>query len=88
MADISFSCASCGESLEAPVEMAGEVVACPSCQHDIRVPSASPASADVAPGAAGRCPDCGADMEADAVLCVKCGFHLGTGKRIETQFSE
>ena len=42
MSDISFACPSCLQVLEAPPEMAGEVVACPSCQKEIRVPKPAP----------------------------------------------
>ena len=38
MADVSFACPSCQQVLEAPPEMAGELVSCPSCQKDILVP--------------------------------------------------
>lgn len=30
-----------------------------------------------------RCPSCQMPMNAGAVLCVNCGFHLPTGKRIK-----
>lgn len=32
------------------------------------------------------CPDCGADMDPEAVLCLSCGFHRRLGKRIQTDF--
>jgi len=38
MPDVSFSCPNCRQHLDAPPEMAGEVVSCPSCQKNIRVP--------------------------------------------------
>jgi hypothetical protein len=30
------------------------------------------------------CPECRADMDPAAVICVNCGFHLGIGRRLET----
>lgn len=38
MADINFDCPGCGQNLDAPVEMAGEVITCPACQGEIVVP--------------------------------------------------
>jgi hypothetical protein len=32
----------------------------------------------------GSCPECGTDMEPDAVLCIQCGFHKGLGRRLST----
>jgi DNA-directed RNA polymerase subunit RPC12/RpoP len=104
MADITFSCSSCGQELEAPEEYAGELVACPNCQSEITVPSSSLAAGAEAGAAVdpddddpddedgddqetdGSCPECGADMEPDTVLCMSCGFHKGMGKRIGTDF--
>ena len=38
MAEIKFDCEHCGQTLEAPDEMAGETLACPSCEGEIIVP--------------------------------------------------
>jgi len=38
MSDIPFSCPHCKQHLESPNEMAGEIIACPTCQKDLRVP--------------------------------------------------
>jgi len=108
MPDIEFSCPSCGQTLEAPLELAGESVECPSCQEVMVVPAAEREDAnlrDVSFGAEGSsvgdalteaasplpdeddgsCPECGADMEPDAVLCIQCGFHKGLGRRVSTE---
>jgi hypothetical protein len=78
--------------------MVGMVVECPSCEQHIKVPGAAvaesapegpgaePEEAEAAP-AAPSCPSCGVDMEADAVLCVQCGFHTKLGKQIKTDVS-
>ena len=39
MADIRFSCPGCGQVLEAPPEMVGELVECPSCQQQFSIPA-------------------------------------------------
>ena len=31
------------------------------------------------------CPECGADMDPDAVLCLHCGYHKALGKKIATE---
>lgn len=46
MTDISFYCSHCGQHLDAPPEMAGEQLACPSCDNPIQVPGGIP---DLAP---------------------------------------
>ena len=111
MPDIEFACPSCGQTLEAPLELAGEKVDCPSCQEVMVVPQPDPeepslqdvsfgdeqkavpsvedalANADNnLPGEEdGSCPECGADMEPEAVLCIQCGFHKGLGRRMSTE---
>lgn len=42
MADITFNCPSCKQSLEAPLEMSGNIVECPLCKRRIKVPPAAP----------------------------------------------
>lgn len=102
MADIEFNCPECGQVLEAPSEMAGESLACPSCDAPITIPQPSAPEPDEAPifpnlpnvegnepyteTAENVCPECGATLQADAVLCVQCGFHLKLGKKISTEF--
>lgn len=82
MADIEFTCPNCDQVLEAADDLAGESIECPSCNTEIAVPG----------GAAGddagkECPNCGALMDDDAVLCVECGFHTRMGRQIETDMS-
>ena len=38
MPDINFNCPSCGQNLEAPEDMAGDVLDCPACQKPLTVP--------------------------------------------------
>ena len=52
MADISFSCTHCSQHLEAPPDMAGMALECPSCNREIMVPKpALRARPPAAPGA-------------------------------------
>ena len=100
MPDMTFNCPECGQELEAPDELAGEVVECPTCSAQIQIPGADETEADEAvekPSPASilpamdepsnSCPECGTEMEPDAVLCVACGFHTGLGKKIDTDFA-
>lgn len=97
MADISFACPNCSQVLEAPEDMAGQVVECPSCQQQISVPgpevesesddeapAAEAEEGDEAEASGAKCPSCGTAMEPDAVLCMNCGFHTKLGKKINT----
>ena len=109
MAEIKFDCEHCGQVLEAPEEMAGEALACPSCEGTITVPRAllrtrpgaedpvaaptAPTPAPAMPDASGtgaqshgrECPSCGNTMATDAVLCIECGYHFDSKKKLETQ---
>jgi hypothetical protein len=42
MADVKFNCATCNQSLEAPQEMLGKTINCPSCQSPIAIPTPPP----------------------------------------------
>ena len=33
-------------------------------------------------GSAGQCPSCGAEMAADAVICIECGYNVSTGQQM------
>lgn len=83
MADIEFSCPGCGMVLSAPEEMAGELVECPECSHQMNVPMAGEAGDE---DGAQVCPECGQAMSDGAVLCLGCGFHTKLGKKISTEF--
>lgn len=38
MPDINFNCSECGQNLDAPDDMVGLFVECPSCQKIIKIP--------------------------------------------------
>ena len=99
MADIEFSCSACGQVLEAPEEMQGDVIECPSCNAEITIPQTEAAESVVfqpiptvqdnspyAEPAGNVCPECSAQLAPNAVLCIECGFHLKLGKKISTDF--
>src|SRR5215208_7702281 len=86
-----FSCAACGKEFRWKPEIAGRKAKC-KCGQTLTVPAAPPAPAAVqtappppppAPApATPACPECGADLPANAVLCVNCGYNLKTGQKI------
>ena len=41
MPDLNFDCPHCGQNLDAPADMAGVEIACPSCEKGISIPSES-----------------------------------------------
>lgn len=41
MSDINFDCPKCGQNLDAPPDLAGLFIECPSCASIIKVPTAS-----------------------------------------------
>lgn len=87
MSIISFNCPGCQQPIEAPDEMAGQVAQCPACAQEIVIPqSDSDEDIDLVADEQSDnvCSSCGAAMEADAILCVQCGFHAGLGKKIDT----
>jgi transcription elongation factor Elf1 len=99
MADISFVCPQCNQELEAPTELAGDIVECPSCETQLEVPGAevsqpaeppseapNPSSYPATPSVENACSNCKKTMEVGAVLCLKCGYHAKLGKTIDTSF--
>ncbi len=89
MSEIKFKCPSCSTELEAPEDMAGDVVECPSCSQNISIPQPS-AGVEVASSSGNNhnaCPNCQVEMEAEAVICLNCGYHKGLGKVIKTDLS-
>jgi len=83
MPDIKFDCPMCQQTLEAPEEMMGQDIECPSCQKQITIPGAEPAKQEVS---GTKCPECGKALDEGVVLCIHCGFHLKLGKKIATDF--
>ena len=93
---INVTC-SCGKTVSANDGLAGRRVKCPDCRALISIPG-EPTFEEVRSGMAElldeigmqatrtgvRCPNCRNDLEADAVLCIACGYNLETGKLLKT----
>ena len=82
MSELKFSCPHCQQHIQCDPGYAGMEIACPACNNQMLVPGqvAQPAPA-VAAGVA--CPGCGTILAPDAMLCTQCGYHLGTGQRLQ-----
>ncbi|MEI6217808.1 MAG: hypothetical protein WCP86_02820 [bacterium] len=76
-------CDGCNTNLELEgsyQEWAGHEIECPSCGHKLVVEAPKVTATSTA--GARKCPGCGVQMGAGAVLCVACGFDTRTGKKI------
>jgi DNA-directed RNA polymerase subunit RPC12/RpoP len=96
MTDIKFKCPHCQQSLEAPPDMSGEMIECPTCEKTITIPQSlankpklalrqpsAPPRPNPPPAASLACKYCGAQHGPDAVFCVGCGRNLKTGKPLQ-----
>jgi len=76
MTDILFSCPHCHQSIEAPLDMAGQLIDCPSCKQTIEVtkhqtPPTIPRY--FPPRAYKACPYCGSEITSTVQKCKHCG---------------
>jgi hypothetical protein len=90
----------CGQRFSANDKLAGKTVKCPKCAQPIAIPIPKPKPQPVAGtveqlleeaglsafATTGRtCPECGAEMSEDAVVCVQCGYNEKLGRRMKTR---
>lgn len=94
---IAVSCA-CGKQFKAKPELAGRKVKCPQCHDPLEIPrpqSQQPADDRLGSllddlgvsqaAAANSCPHCKQPLPSEAVVCVKCGYHLQDGRQLRTK---
>ena len=89
MADLKLKCPHCQQPLEAPEEMLGQQIDCPSCSQTIQLPKPSPnqpASPIEPPQKQTRdCPFCGEEILLSAIKCKHCGEFLdGRNRKPDT----
>jgi len=82
-----FFCPECDRGLSVPTEIAGKKIKCPQCATMIVVPAEGETDLVEQSKPNRVCPSCSASLAADAVLCVKCGLDLRTGKKLATSVS-
>lgn len=88
MADINFDCPACGQNLDAPPDMAGLEIVCPSCENTITIPSAESTEKAAAtpqepqPDINFDCPHCGQNLDAPpqivgcVIACPSCSQQI------------
>jgi hypothetical protein len=75
---------SCGRQVRAADEQAGRKVRCPSCRALVRLPGEPAESAGHGVERVRQCPGCRRQWPLDAVVCIDCGHHFETGRRLRT----
>ena len=64
MREFRFKCPHCEQSLEAPPDLLGQIIACPSCEGSIEIPQAESATGEpesppgIEPAPSNRLKDC------------------------------
>ncbi len=97
MSDLKFNCPHCEQSLEAPEEMLGQTIECPSCNGSIELPKPDPQPepdppvelrtpvqsppSPPPPKQTKDCPFCGEEILASARKCKHCGEFLDGSTR-------
>lgn len=83
MADFKFNCPHCNQDLEAPEDMLGQTIKCPSCEKNIHMAAPIPPHLPLVPPVSGSmpCPYCGEDVLVRSKKCKHCGEFLDEGLR-------
>jgi uncharacterized paraquat-inducible protein A len=71
MAEIHLECPKCGQPIDAPYQMAAQMIHCPSCKGTIQIPGSSRNT-----GSLTKCPSCQSDVSTAAAACPKCGHQF------------
>ena len=96
MSDIPVNCPHCGKEFSVTSDLGGLLATCPYCSRQVTVPvteeqmqkrSGLQIKRPDEMAGARRCPACGVSLLDGAVICVKCGFDLRTGKRVSMQIA-
>lgn len=70
----TLNCPKCNIEIEAEEEWGGQEAECPACGNSFVI--LKQIKTDT------KCPNCTSAIPADAILCIKCGYDLRTGKKI------
>lgn len=82
MADVKFNCPHCKQPLEAPEEMRGQPIDCPSCNKAFTIPT--PTAPPPQSPATKACPFCGEEILSQAKKCKHCGEILDESLRAQS----
>lgn len=91
MGKVSVNCPQCGHAMNVDEDLGAVSLACPACGTPIPVQAAAgPAEPraklqvkqdGIISGSYKRCPMCDTTADADAVICVHCGYDWRSGRR-------
>jgi len=91
MPDIEFICPNCGQSLEASIDMHGQLIDCPMCGKAIEV-SKPQYKSDTTPipkiSTVKACPYCSEEILITARKCKHCGEYLDESLKTQRQSKE
>jgi len=79
--EIRWNCQTCGHEMAAPGELEGQKIQCTECLNRVTVPVIMRARKH---RDSPKCPDCGAGIKPDAVICVNCGLNFKTGEKLKS----
>lgn len=95
MNDIQVTCDVCGQEFDVPADQAGRTVKCVRCEAAVAVPFLDAEVSEPTPklrikrdtpiggGPIKTCPQCSTKADADAAICVSCGFDFRTGRKLQ-----
>lgn len=80
--NVTWECPACSAALASSSSLVGEFLDCPTCGASGTVPGGA---METKPSLrlAHKCPSCDVPMEADAVICLSCGYDRRTGKKAQ-----
>lgn len=88
---IKVAC-TCGKSFDVADKFAGKRVKCPACSEAVSVAETDSNGladlldeVDLTQTSGTSCPECRADLVADAIICVQCGYNVNTGRKMVTK---
>lgn len=84
MSEIHFCCPKCNQPIDAPAQLASQLINCPTCREEIEVPIRSVPKKPPPPLPPSNpnlqfCPSCNAEVSRKANTCPQCGHPIMRG---------